>query len=309
MRLPIKPIAFNTLLAVTMMSLAGCDQHPKAPKILTPFELGVNFGIAQTEERFRNSELTLQLERDRIHRADMKSEISKLEECEAYFPFCPESWIATGIAAKKAGFTSGGQTIIGPVLALKLFLITGFLLSIVGAGLLLVIFILGPASNVIKVIDGRYRKRAYELQVEHDAAIAVLNENQKILYKETASIDRKLAEKEALLSNFERIKQKELRDLKNAISTASTQLTPLQSKIKTETKTLDELQIQAAKAKARLDTFISTQALAQNLRDPDVKSALLKIAASVSADHPTPDHQLDKGRPMDPASFSTHPLI
>ena len=104
--------------------------------------------------------------------------------------------------------------------------------------------------------------------------------NQTELYSQTKSIDKQLQAKESLLSDFENVKRKEWSTLEAAISTASKQLAPLQSSLAIQTKALNDIRSLIAKARTRLNTLIQTQSLTQQLKDPETKSLLMKIAAS-----------------------------
>ena len=284
MRIQAKTVISISLLIVTMLSLTGCDQPPPQPKPLTPYEQGVNDGTAQTEERFKNSALTLQLARDLAYRVEMQLEVAKLEACEAYLSICPDSVIATGLAAKHAGFTSGNTTIAGPILGLKIFVITCLALSMLSGAWLLLIFVLGPAHSIFKNVDAFYKRREKQIRAAHEEAVSVLAINQSTLHAQTASIDKKLEAKEALLADFESIKRKEWACLEASISAASQRLGPLQSSLAIQTKALNDIRGLIAKAKTRLDSMILTQSLSQNLKDPETKAALIKIATARSED-------------------------
>ena len=284
MHIQIKAVVSISLLMATMLSLTGCDQRPPQPKPLTPYEQGVNDGTAQTEDRFKNSTLTLQLERDRVYRVAMQLEIAKLEACEAYLSICPNSIVATGLAAKRAGFTSGNTTIAGPILGLKIFVITCLALSTLSVAWLILVFVLGPAHAIFKDVDTFYKRREKQIRALHEETVSVLALNQSTLYAQTASIDKKLEAKEALLADFESIKRKEWASLEASISAASQRLGPLQSSLAAQTKALNDIRSLIAKAKIRLDSMILTQSLSLNLKDPETKAALIKIAAARSED-------------------------
>jgi hypothetical protein len=284
MRIQIQTVITTSLVLATMLSLTGCDQSSHPPKPLTPYEQGFNEGVSNTEDRFKNSYLTLQMERDRAYRAEMEIEVAKLEACEAYLSICPSSVMATGIAAKRAGFTSGNTTIAGPILGLKIFVLTCLALSILAAGWLLLVFVLGPAIAIFNGLEVHYKKLEVQIRTHHDQAVSILRRNQKELYSETESIDKKLAAKESILSDFENIKRKEWAALDAAISTATKELPPLQSSLATQKRALDHLRSLIAKARTRLDSMILTQSLSQNLKDPETKAALIRIAAATSED-------------------------
>jgi hypothetical protein len=284
MRIQIKALISISLLMASILSLTGCDQRPRQSKPLTPYEQGVSDGTAQTEDRFKNSYLTLQLERDLVYRSAMQLEVAKLEACEAYLSICPNSVVATGLAAKRAGFTSGDRTIAGPILGLKIFVITCLALSTLSVVWLLLVFILGPAYAIFNNLDAFYKSREMQLRAVHDEAVSVLAMNQADLYAQTASVDKQLEAKESLLANFESVKRKEWASLEASISAASQRLGPLQSSLAVETKALNDIQSLIAKAKTRLDSMILTQSLSQNLKDPETKAALIKIAAARSED-------------------------
>jgi hypothetical protein len=284
MRFQIKTVITTSLLLATILSLTGCDQPSHPPAILSPHDQGFNEGVAETELRFKNSFLTLQLERDRAYRAEMQLEVAKLEACEAYLSICPTSIIATGLAAKRAGFTSGNTTIAGPILGLKIFVLTCLSLSTLAVSWLLLVFVFGPAISIFNGLEKHYKKLEIRIRTNHDQAISILRQNQKELYSETKSIDSKLAAKQSLHAEFELIKRKEWADLELSISSASKQLAPIQSSLATQTTALINIRSQISKARARLDSLILSQSLAMNLRDVETKKALITIAAAIAGD-------------------------
>ena len=304
-------IQSKTLIAISMVvaatsSLVGCDQPAHPPKVLTPYDQGFNEGVSQTEDRFKNSPLTLQLERERIYRAAMEIEVNKLEECEAYINVCPDSVIAKGLSARKAGFTSGKVSIAGPILALKIFVLTCLALSILSVVWILILFLLGPAYAFFSDVEALYKNREKLIRAQHDEVISTLRINQTELYSQTKSIDKELQAKESLLSDFENIKRKEWLTLEAAISTASKQLAPLQSSLATKTKALKDIRSLIAKAITRLNTLIQTQSLTQQLKDPETKSLLIKIAAST--DLPNSDDSSKTLADVAPPHFPTNSI-
>ena len=163
-------------------------------------------------------------------------------------------------------------------------MLTCLALSILAAGWLLLVFALGPAHAFFKDIETFYKNREKQIRAEHDEAISILALNQSELYEQTALIDKKLEAKESILSDFENIKRKEWAALDAAISTATKELSPLQSSLATQKRALDDLRSLIAKARTRLDSMILTQSLSQNLKDPETKAALIRIAAATSED-------------------------